>query len=286
MTYVRALFRVLRYICILVIHALILFFAWRALLEVTGWGRFLDESRHPITNLLLELFPFNFDPEVKYGKLLTQIVLVVLVGLPVFYWMGRVIGAMHLKRDVLKVKTPDGHTMLLNPSSMKMFVKVQLDSHQDVVSHSIKVAQVGSHGLRINGYVDVESVRSLPEIEAELVALLKSSFQKIMGIDRVEDIKLIMGLPKKSLKRFSAIEGTPAAAPEAPIRGTLDLSEAETEQEPVDDEPKDNALDVPDSAGSDTVDDELGQSDPTDAYSMNLDEGQQDPTAEEEKRDF
>ncbi len=247
MDFIRALFRVLRIASTLVIHALVLFIAWCAFLELAassfGWERFLGGVR-PLTSLLQGLFPHNLHPDVKFGSLLTHLILAVLMLLPVLHWMGHLIGSLGLKRDVLKVRTPDGRTMMLNPSSMKMFVKVQLDSHPDVVSHSIRVYQVGSQGLRIEGDVDVGSVRSLPEIEAELMALLKSSFKRIMGVDEVRDIKLIMGLPKKSLRKFSAVEGAPAPVPEPPVRDMLDSATTGPGKDPAD-----NADRKPDSSG-------------------------------------
>jgi hypothetical protein len=199
-----------------IVHLLLLLIAVDA-----TWMIFKGLDYHPLGAILLNSLPEGITPVTR--------------GQFIYYWFGAVAlilisliahysGWKSGRHKGIRVKTVEGETMLLNPASLNSFVKVQVENHPSVVAHNLRVKQSGSKGLSVSGSVTVQPTRSLPEIEYELVTLIRQGFERVMGIKKINDVTLVLSVTKKDMQRMTAA-GKPPQGPrkaiEAPVKSPL-----------------------------------------------------------------
>lgn len=204
--------RFLRKLFLLVIVIFFLLYALdRALQGMFGWGA------HPIFDPILASLPDTVYPftdltrRIIWGVIFAFVLIYILLFLSTF----------KPRPNVLRVRTIQGDTMLLEPGAITKFVRLQIENHPAVVDHKVRVRASGSRGIAVKAKVSVRPIDSLPAIKQELEATIREGFERVIGIEKIDEISLIMGLDEKSLNEQPGPRLTPRPKPEAPVRGEL-----------------------------------------------------------------
>lgn len=209
--------RVLRFLVSLLVHLLLLLIALDALLALR-----MPEAGHGFANaLLMSIPPWLYDPASSVNH---QIWWVVAMALVLASWL-LAFAAVRIRPRPLRVKTPDGDSLLLDPGAIVNFTHAQIEAHPAVTKHRIKVRQVGGRSVAITARVKVIPLQSLPEIKRELEASIRDGFSQVLGIEKIDDITIILGLDEKSLGRRPGPHGKADPAPQVPARARLETSE-------------------------------------------------------------
>ena len=145
--------KILRLLCLILIHLLVVFLALNVLFSGT-----LGLSADPV----LSWIPDKLRPS---GPWVRKFYWAAALLLPVLYWICSFVIWKGSPR-ALTVKSRDGGTMLIHPGALQTFVRIQLENHPAVVSHKIDVRQSGSKGISVTAMVNVEPIASLYEIKS------------------------------------------------------------------------------------------------------------------------
>ncbi len=137
--------------------------------------------------------------------------------------------------EAIKVQSRSGGLILLHPATLQRFVRTQLDTHPAVVSHGkIDVHQSGRKGVGVDAMVNVEPIAALHSIQTELESSIRDGLVQIMGIEKVGDIKIVLGIDEKSMKRRPGSSARPRPKPEPPTRAPLSPQPRQAPARPVD----------------------------------------------------
>ena len=135
--------------------------------------------------------------------------------------------------EAIKVQSRSGGLILLHPATLQRFVRTQLDSHPAVVSHGkIDVHQTGRKGVGVDAMVNVEPIAALHSIQTELESSIRDGLVQIMGIEKIGDIRIVLGMDEKSMKRRPGPSARPRPKPEPPARAPLDPQPREASAQP------------------------------------------------------
>lgn len=141
-----------------------------------------------------------------------------ILALLVIYWLVNI--AIWRKRPkALQVRTANGEMLLINPAALLKFAKLQVENHPAVVSQKLKIRQKGSRGLSIWIWVNVRPIDSLPTITRQIEESIRQGFAQVMGIEKIDEVTIIVGLDEKSLSSRPGPLATPEPKPEPPLRG-------------------------------------------------------------------
>ena len=150
-----------------------------------------------------------------------------------------------------RVRTAEGDTILIHPGAIINFVRQSIESHPAVVSQRVRVRQLGSRGVAVRATVNVQPTESLPRIHRQLEQSIREGFSEVLGIEKIDEITIIMGLDEKNMNRRPGATRTPKAKPEPPTRGALDPEPTITAQIP----PPSDAVESSETDGSRTFGD-------------------------------
>jgi hypothetical protein len=143
--------------------------------------------------------------------------------LSIFLWQGRT--------RALHVTTTGGEALLIHPGALIKFVKLQVASHPAVVSQRVRVRHKTPGGIAVWIMATVQPVDSLPNIKHQLEEMILTGMRQVLGIDRLDELTIIIGLDEKNLQHRPGPAGTPEPKPEPPVRGPLERAVAEPETE-------------------------------------------------------
>jgi hypothetical protein len=181
------------------------------------WGL----SQNPVRNLIdYYLLPTNvLSQDIAWRALWVAVLLLVIL-----YWVLSL--AIWRKRPrAIQVRTSGGETMLIHPGALLKFVRLQVENHPAVVSQRVKVRQKGSRGLSVWAMVNVQPIDSLPTIKRQLESSIRDGFAQVMGIEKIDDVTIVIGLDEKSLTRRPGPGARPEPKPEPPVRGAIEEEE-------------------------------------------------------------
>ncbi len=167
-----------------------------------------------------ESLRWMFDPETArwYGWLLVVLV----VGV---WTLGLVVWTRRSKP--LRIRSTAGHTMNVHPGALVKFVEMQLRGHAAVEeTRQVRIRQSGSNSLSIQAEVLVKPIESLPVIDEQLKATLRDSLSTVMGVDKLDDVRLTLAIDEKSINLRPGPAVIAAPAPEPPPRGALEEESA------------------------------------------------------------
>jgi hypothetical protein len=139
----------------------------------------------------------------------------------ILYWVTS-LAIWRRRPKALQVRTADGEDMLIHPGALLKFVQLQVEGHPAVTSQKVKVRQRGTRGLSILIWVDVQPIDSLPTIKRQIEKSVRDGFSQIMGIEKLDEVTIIIGLDKKNLTRRPGAQGSASPQPEPPTHGRLE----------------------------------------------------------------
>jgi hypothetical protein len=204
--------RLIRFLTLLVLQAVLLGLALHALLS--GWA--------PYQTWVVARVPARL--VAMPGTSLHSIYWVVALLLPLLYWVAT-LAIWRRRPPAVRVRTAGGDNLLIHPGAILKFVRRQVEDHPAVVSQKVRVRQSGTRGISITVYINVRPIQSLVTIKNELEASIREGFSQVMGIEKIDDIAIVIGLDDKSLNNRPGPQGEPAAKPEPPARGALTAAE-------------------------------------------------------------
>ena len=185
------------------------------------WGFSQNPVRNLIGYYLVPTAPLS--QNLAWRSLWVAVLLLV-----VLYWVLSL--AIWRKRPrAIQVRTSGGETMLIHPGALLKFVRLQVENHPAVVSQKVKVRQKGSRGLSVWALVNVQPIDSLPTIKRQLENSIRDGFAQVMGIEKIDEVTIVIGLDEKSLTRRPGPSARPEPKPEPPVRGMIE------EEAPTDD---------------------------------------------------
>lgn len=121
-----------------------------------------------------------------------------------------------------QLRTPEGELLLIHPAAVIKFVHLQVESHPAVISHKVKVRQKAGRALSIAVMVYVQPMDSLPNIKRQVEQSIRSGFSRVLGIDKIEELTIVIGLDDKTISHRPGPAGTPEPKPEPPLRAALE----------------------------------------------------------------
>ncbi|HOE97587.1 MAG TPA: alkaline shock response membrane anchor protein AmaP [Candidatus Sumerlaeota bacterium] len=136
---------------------------------------------------------------------------------PLLYWIAAAASWKQRRRSIA-VLSSDGEVMLLHPAALHKFVRHQIETHPAVVSHKVDVRESGNKGIAISAVVNVEPIASLNAIKNDLQRSIRDGLEQVMGISKIDDIRIVLGLDEKSITRRPGPERRPKARIEPPMR--------------------------------------------------------------------
>lgn len=137
------------------------------------------------------------------------------------YWVVGYLVWRHRPRAI-QVQTSSGESLLIHPGAILKFVRLQVASHPAVASHKVKIRQKGNRGLSIWTWVNVRPIDSLPAIKRQLEDSIREGFSQVMGIEKIDDVTIIIGLDEKSLNNRPGPAVAPEPKPEPPLRSRME----------------------------------------------------------------
>lgn len=156
---------------------------------------------------------------------LTALLVVLIWLLTIFLWQGRT--------RALHVTTTSGEELLIHPGALIKFVKLQVESHPAVVSQRVRVRQKTPGGIAVWIMATVQPIDSLVSIKHQIEEMILFGLRQVLGIDRLDELTIIIGLDDKNLQHRPGPAGTPEPKPEPPVRGPLERAVAEPDAEPI-----------------------------------------------------
>lgn len=118
----------------------------------------------------------------------------------------------------LSVRTSAGETVLIHPGALLKFVRLQVEGHPAVVAQRARVRQRPG-GLGVWIAVSVQLIDSLPNIKHQLEERIRTGFAQVLGIDRLDELTIVISPDERSLHHRPGPTGTPEPKPEPPLRG-------------------------------------------------------------------
>jgi hypothetical protein len=147
--------------------------------------------------------------------------------IPILYGLLGIV-AWRRRPGAFRVQSTQGEVLLLEPAALIKFARVLVENHPAVVTHKVKVRQSGGKGLSITARVSVRPIQSLPAIRASLEQAIRDGFSRVMGIEKIDEIRIILGLDERSLGQRPGSNEEPEPRPEPPTRATLSPASPET----------------------------------------------------------
>lgn len=173
---------------------------------------------HPVVNWLEHTVstPEKLNPPVVWRTFwaVAGAVSVAIWLISIFLWQTR--------SRALPVHTTHGELVLIHPGALIKFIKLQVESHPAVVAHRARVTQKGREGLAIWVMATVRTVDTLENIKRQLEDKIREGFAQVLGIDRLDELTIVIGLDEKNLTQRPGPAGAPPPKPEPPIRGPLE----------------------------------------------------------------
>ena len=212
--------KLLRFIILAVLQIILILIALDALFS--EWGRF---GKDPLQQFITaHVVPLSVQADPFVWRSLWFIVLLLILC----YW-GSVISIWRRRPKALQVRTSGGEELLIHSGALQKYVRLQVENHPAVVSQKIRIRQRGSRGLSIWLWVNVQPIESLPTIKRQLEDSIRNGFAQVLGIEKIDEITIVIGLDEKNLTRRPGPVGTPEPQPEPPARGTLDEPPAKSQ---------------------------------------------------------
>lgn len=153
-------------------------------------------------------------------------------GLVALVWLMSLM-LLRGRGKAIQARTNDGEVVLVHPGALLKFVHHQVKNHPAVVWHKVKIRQKGSRGISIWVMANVRPVDSLPNIRWQLEEAIRQGFSQILGIEKLDDVTIIIGLDEKTMGTRPGPAGKPEAKPEPPIRGPLESAAAARYQDAI-----------------------------------------------------
>lgn len=161
------------------------------------------------------------DPTLQrelWGAAAGLVVLVWLMSL--MLWRGR--------GKAIHARTNDGEVVLVHPGALLKFVHHQVKTHPAVVWHKVRIRQKGNRGISIWVMANVRPIDSLPNIRWQIEEAIRNGFSQVLGIEKLDDVTIIIGLDEKTMNTRPGPTGKPEPKPEPPVRGPLETAAAAT----------------------------------------------------------
>lgn len=174
-------------------------------------------QEHPVLEPFLGLLPVLYtDEHTTQWRLFWAGV----AFLPVLYWL---IGLFiwQQRPTAFRVQSGSGEVMLLESGALIKFARMQVESHPAVVWHKVKLRQTGNKALSVIVRVRVRPIQSLPEIRAGLENSIRRGFAQVMGVENIDEVRIIMGFDEQSLNQRPGVTTPAEEAPEPPQRSQL-----------------------------------------------------------------
>jgi hypothetical protein len=205
--------RFLRFLLSLSVHIVLLLIAVDALMTLR-----YPQPGHALGRALFSSFPTWLGP---LSIIKQQIWWSAALALVLVSWILAFV-SIRVRPRPLRVKTPEGDSLLLDPGAIINFAHAQIEAHPAVTHHRIKVRQVGGRSVAITARVKVIPLQSLPAIKRELETTIRDGFSQVLGIDKIDDITIILGLDEKNLGRRPGPPGKAEPPVPVPARGSLE----------------------------------------------------------------
>jgi hypothetical protein len=174
-------------------------------------------GHNPVLRPLLPLMPWLDDPAFTADNRLFWFAVAMM---PLVYW-GAAYALWQRQPGAFRVQAAEGETLLLEPGALTKFARQQIEAHPAVVAQKVRVRQSGSRGLSITARVSVRPIQSLPSIRAGLEKAIRNGFSQVMGVEKIDEVSIIIGLDDRSMTQRPGVGGRPDPAPEAPVRSAL-----------------------------------------------------------------
>ena len=174
---------------------------------------------HGLTNRVFGTLPGIVQPTTVFRH---EVWWCVAIALVLISWAAG-LSAFNVRPRPLRVKTPEGDSLLLDPGAIINFTKAQIDAHPAVTRHRVHVRQIGGKSVAITAHVKVIPMQSLPEIKRELERSIRDGFSQVLGIEKIDDITIVLGLDEKSLGRRPGPAGKDEPPEPVPPRGALEF---------------------------------------------------------------
>jgi len=202
----------IRFLALLALQAILALIAVDALLS--DWGHF---GRNPLQHLMTaRILPAGSLSDNFVWRSLWALVLLLIL----LYWISSM--AIWRRRPrAMQVRTSGGETILIHPGALLKFTRMQVESHPAVCSQKVRVRQKGNRGLSIWIWVNVTPIDSLPAIKRQIEASIRDGFAQVLGIEKIEEVTIIIGLDERNLTRRPGAKAAAEPRPEPPVRGSL-----------------------------------------------------------------
>jgi hypothetical protein len=136
--------------------------------------------------------------------------------MPILYLL---ISLARLRRPgAFLVESSNGENLHLDPAALTKFARVQVENHPAVVAQKVAVRQSGGNSISVTARVTVRPIQSLPSIRAALERLIRDGFSQVMGIEKIDEVKIVIGLDERSIGERPGLDSAPEPRPEPPLR--------------------------------------------------------------------